>query len=106
MGEIARVGFPHQFINDAQFGVSLSLAGFGVFWRGFLFVCFVGFFPDWSSSPKSAPQPLCLQLCLSGGELAGWAGMSGCERRRAGSVYSGFSTSKNYSMELHSQQTI
>lgn len=106
MGEIARVGFPHQFINDAQFGVSLSLAGFGVFWRGVLFVCFVGFFSDWSSSPKSAPQPLCLQLCLSGGELAGWAGMSGCERRRAGSVYSGFSTSKNYSMELHSQQTI
>lgn len=61
---------------------------------------------DWSSSPKSAPQPLCLQLCLSWGELAGQAGMSGCERRRAGSVYTGFSTSKNYSMELHSQQTI
>lgn len=39
-------------------------------------------------------------------ELGGRAGMSGRERRRAGSVYTGFATRENYNMELHSQQTI
>lgn len=65
-GEIAQEEFTHQFINDTQFGVSLSLfALFGVLWRRhfvcFLFVCF-GFFQT-GSVPLSQLLSPCVCSC-------------------------------------------
>lgn len=85
-GEIAQAEFPHRFINDTQFGVSLYLFGlFGVFLEEafcfffFFFICF-GLFQT-GAVPLSQLLSPCVCSCAWAGESwqarQEWVGVRG-----------------------------